>query len=232
MPKEDSMDKLIPKYFPAFVASPFTYIDSSGISSLYQPKPARFSLSYFNHGWECVSSCGGCCPAFSLDWAQYEFDLLPDFVRVLCTKRDILINGKKIYLYSIMQNKSKEDKGVQWVQGKAWCRFLDLNPKAQFYLGCRIHKYVVGGPGNPLTCALPLLDFDQNNRHIGIVENMMSGGGARSKNTILPIFQPRTKGVKCKKVSQPNEVEDREKIERLKRFIEYCGLSVWKEKFA
>jgi hypothetical protein len=250
MPKEDSMNKLIPKYFPAYGTSPFTYEDSTGQiiktrsgENTFNPLPAKFSVDYFKHGWKCTLGCGGCCPSFSKDWPPYEYDKLPDWVKKLCVVRHFKINGKPVKIHSIFDDKDT----VQIIHEKEFCQFLDTSdhrdPNHQIgspsgkerrtfnagsILGCGIHKLVVGGIGNPLSCTLPLLDFDPSEKFGAtyISEQRMSGGGIWSDRTLLPILKPKTKGVRCREESFPNEQEDREKIERLKEFIDYCGIPV------
>jgi Fe-S-cluster containining protein len=212
MPQRDTPDKLIPKYFPAFVTRSFTFVDSNGNLLTIDPKPAKFSSQYLHQGYECVLNCGGCCPAFSLDWPEYEYNLLPDHVKNLCQKRYISIDNRQVLLYSIMQT---EEPPSQIVHGKAFCQFLNLET-----LGCNIHQV------NPLSCALPLLDFQPGGSNTSIIETPMG----RGHMIRLPIIQTLTIGVKCKRVSQPDVVGDGKKIARLKKFIEYCGLPTTKGK--
>jgi hypothetical protein len=232
--KVDSIEKLVNKYFPAFVADPFTYESSHII-----PLPAKFSVDYYKQGWKCTLGCGGCCPSFSKDWPEYEYSQLPDWLKNLCVERYINFNNKAIKMYSVFDDKNT----VQIIHGKKFCQFLDLKDRrnhqiavtterrifnAGSMLGCGIHKLVVGGIGNPLSCSLPLLDFDPSKKFgvTYITEQKMSGGGTYSDNTILPILSPLTKGVRCKKESLPDDKEVKEKIDRLKEFISYCGLRV------
>lgn len=144
MAERDSLNKVISVYFAAVTAEVFTY---AGI--VYEPRPIMVSPLILR-GFTCPSTCGGCCPRFSLDY-------LPTEERpASLTKRWVTFGGREVLVYSDLQN-----------DGSAhFCKHLNLETG-------RCMEYRL----RPFSCDFELIRFIQRRRYITIASQQLFGRG-------------------------------------------------------
>ena len=112
----DSIDKIVTKYFAGITAEEFTYK-----GKLYSPRRLRVSPLLLRD-FECPSNCAACCPVFSLDY-------LPDERKPYKMKsRQIEFNKRSVCVYSDRQvlNKSTHCRHVD--KTNARCKIHGLQP--------------------------------------------------------------------------------------------------------
>lgn len=121
--------KVIPSYFAAVNAEPFTFN-----GKLYPVKTLVVS-PHLLRGFTCPPGCGGCCPRFSLDYLPEPLEEHPYPLE----KRVIVVNGKSIHIWSDEQKAR---------QGKHHCGNLRYDDGR-----CNIHGK------QPFSCDFELIRF-------------------------------------------------------------------------
>jgi Fe-S-cluster containining protein len=93
--QNDSVDKIITRYFAAVTRDVFTYKGNT-----YRPRALKVSPLLLR-GYTCPAGCGGCCPRFSLDYLPQEVvdDKAPKGVE----PRLIQFDKKAVLVYSDQQ---------------------------------------------------------------------------------------------------------------------------------
>jgi hypothetical protein len=145
MPFYDSLDKIISVYFSSVTNQPFLY---KGIR--YKPVELFISPSLLR-GFNCPNLCGGCCPAFTLDYinpCDFPYEL---------TERMIRFNNLELPVYTDFQ---KNNAGH-------FCRNLNL------YDGrCTIYKF------RPFSCEFELIKFIRMENKVIITQKLYARGWA------------------------------------------------------
>lgn len=109
--QNDSVSKIITRYFAAVTRVPFTYD-----AKKYEPKRLKVSPLLLR-GYTCPPSCGGCCFKFSLDYLPSEAH--PEEV----SERLIEFNGQQI---KILSDHQPRNDGTR-------CRYLMINGRCGIY---------------------------------------------------------------------------------------------------
>ena len=138
----DSVEKLF-KQLAVVARVPF---EAQG--KRYEP-PVKFVISEtFWRRYGCHLQCGGCCPAFTLDWTPHEWFAFNEASgkanEPYVVQREVVVDGNPVPLFTIQP--SKQFSQHRW--GKDWCGFVELGDG-----GCTIHEH------NPLSCRIELLKF-------------------------------------------------------------------------
>lgn len=111
----DSVGKIIEIYFACVTDEPFEYNRKT-----FHPQPLRISET-LRCDFNCLASCGGCCPRFSLDYLPTEEHPSGALLRT------VDFNGKTLQIYSDVQP-GNESHFCQYLNGDARCKIHQLRP--------------------------------------------------------------------------------------------------------
>lgn len=143
----DSVEKIIDRYFSAVTTEDFTYNNKE-----YKVYPLKVSPGIFTHQMTCVANCGACCFRFSLDWLPEEFKDLSEIQKEHITPRPVEFNQKMFSVFSDMQHDNTDH----------YCRNLRKSNGR-----CGIHG------SHPFSCDFELLRFKSSIDKNGKKENWL-----------------------------------------------------------
>lgn len=110
--QNDSVDKIIERYFATVAKKPFSYKGKT-----FQPKPLNVSPLLLRD-YTCPPGCGGCCFKFTLDYLPSEEK--PEGV----VKRHVEFNGRSVEIWSDAQEANDTNR----------CRYLLRDGRCGTYL--------------------------------------------------------------------------------------------------
>lgn len=111
----DSVDKIITRYFATVAREPFTYEGKE-----FKPKPLKVSPLLLR-GYTCPPMCGGCCLRFSLDYLPSE----PQPKNLV--KRTVTFNGKLFTIHSDLQEEN-ESRNCKYLMKDGRCANYPTRP--------------------------------------------------------------------------------------------------------
>src|SRR5687767_9323926 len=98
MLQNDSVDKIVTRYFATVAREPFTYKGKE-----FQPKPLKVSPLLLRD-YTCPPMCGGCCFKFTLDYLPTEK------TPRLAKRRWVEFNGRQVEIWTDTQ---EDNSGVR-----------------------------------------------------------------------------------------------------------------------
>lgn len=196
MLQNDSVEKVITRYFAAVSKVSFTYG-----GTVYPRKPLRVTPNLLR-GYTCPAMCGGCCFNFSLDYLPSEMELTRPLASIPQKQRFVEFNGKNIEIWTDWQKENTSNR----------CK--NLNPKDG---RCRIHGW------HPFTCDFELirtLAFEDASRPNVLTQKLYGRGWSYPRvdggKGALCEMTPPTKETIADVIR---------KLERLKQWTDHFGLT-------
>ncbi len=114
--QNDSVDKIIERYFATVTKQAFTYKDR-----VFNPKVLKVSPLLLRD-YTCPMSCGGCCFKFTLDYLPSEGH------PVEAVKRVIDFNGKRVRIYTDKQEDNEGTRCRHLQPGNGRCGIYQIRP--------------------------------------------------------------------------------------------------------